>query len=45
MIEVSAAGRTGTPDEVGSVGTLLMGSDGGFIAGSGFLTDDGVTAA
>jgi len=25
MIEVSAAGRAGTPDEVGTVGALLMG--------------------
>ena len=29
MIEVSAAGRDGTPDEVGTVGALLMGRDGG----------------
>jgi NAD(P)-dependent dehydrogenase (short-subunit alcohol dehydrogenase family) len=45
MIEVSAAGRVGTPDEVGSVAALLMGSDGGFITGSDFLMDGGVTAA
>jgi NAD(P)-dependent dehydrogenase (short-subunit alcohol dehydrogenase family) len=45
MIEVSAAGRVGTPDEVGSVGALLMGPDGGFITGSDFLMDGGVTAA
>src|SRR5271157_446574 len=45
MIEVSAAGRAGTPDEVGTVGALLMGSDGGFITGSDFLLDCGVTAA
>ena len=45
MIEVSAAGRAGTPDEVGNVGALLMGSDGGFITGSDFLMDGGVTAA
>jgi NAD(P)-dependent dehydrogenase (short-subunit alcohol dehydrogenase family) len=45
MIEVSAAGRAGTPDEVGSVGALLMGPDGGFITGSDFLMDGGVTAA
>jgi len=36
MIEVSAAGRAGTPDEVGTVGALLMGSDGAFITGSDF---------
>jgi NAD(P)-dependent dehydrogenase (short-subunit alcohol dehydrogenase family) len=45
MIEVSAAGRPGTPDEVGTVGALLMGPDGGFITGSDFLIDGGVTAA
>ena len=45
MIEVSAAGRAGTPDEVGTVGALLMGSEGAFITGSDFLMDGGVTAA
>jgi NAD(P)-dependent dehydrogenase (short-subunit alcohol dehydrogenase family) len=45
MIEVCAAGRAGTPDEVGHVAALLMGSDGGFITGSDFLMDGGVTAA
>jgi NAD(P)-dependent dehydrogenase (short-subunit alcohol dehydrogenase family) len=45
MINVSAAGRAGTPDEVGNVGALLMGPDGGFITGSDFLMDGGVTAA
>jgi NAD(P)-dependent dehydrogenase (short-subunit alcohol dehydrogenase family) len=44
MIEESAAGRAGTPDEVGTVGALLMGPDGGFITGSDFLMDGGVTA-
>lgn len=45
MIELSAAGRAGTPDEVGTVGALLMGPDGGFITGSDILMDGGVTAA
>jgi len=45
MIEVSVAGRAGTPDEVATVGALLMGPDGGFITGSDFLMDGGVTAA
>lgn len=45
MIDVCAAGRAGTPDEVGTVGALLMGPDGGFITGSDFLMDGGVTAA
>ena len=38
-------GRGGTPDEVGTVGALLMGPDGAFITGSDFLMDGGVTAA
>jgi NAD(P)-dependent dehydrogenase (short-subunit alcohol dehydrogenase family) len=45
MIELSAAGRAGTPDEIGTVGALLMGPDGAFITGSDFLMDGGVTAA
>jgi NAD(P)-dependent dehydrogenase (short-subunit alcohol dehydrogenase family) len=45
MIDVSPAGRGGTPDEVGTVGALLMGPDGAFITGSDFLMDGGVTAA
>lgn len=45
MIEKSSAGRAGTPDEVGTVGALLMGEDGAFITGSDFLMDGGVTAA
>jgi len=45
MLDLSAAGRAGTPDEVGNVGALLVGSDGAFITGSDFLMDGGVTAA
>jgi NAD(P)-dependent dehydrogenase (short-subunit alcohol dehydrogenase family) len=45
MIDLSAAGRAGTPDEVATVAALLMGADGGFITGSDFLMDGGVTAA
>jgi NAD(P)-dependent dehydrogenase (short-subunit alcohol dehydrogenase family) len=45
MIEVSPAGRAGTPDEVGTVAALLMGPDGAFITGSDFLMDGGVTSA
>ena len=45
MIEGSTAGRAGTPDEVAAVAALLMGPDGGFITGSDFLMDGGVTAA
>lgn len=45
MIELCPIGRAGTPDEVGTVGALLMGPDGTFITGSDFLMDGGVTAA
>jgi NAD(P)-dependent dehydrogenase (short-subunit alcohol dehydrogenase family) len=45
MIELSSAGRVGTPDEVATVAALLMGPDGAFITGSDFLMDGGVTAA
>jgi NAD(P)-dependent dehydrogenase (short-subunit alcohol dehydrogenase family) len=45
MINLSAVGRAGTPDEVGNVGALLMGQDGAFITGSDFLMDGGVTAS
>ena len=45
MIELSPAGRGGTPDEVGNVAALLMGPDGTFITGSDFLMDGGVTAS
>ena len=44
MIETSVAKRAGTPDEVAGVAALLMGADGGFISGSDFLMDGGVTA-
>jgi NAD(P)-dependent dehydrogenase (short-subunit alcohol dehydrogenase family) len=45
MIELSPAKRPGTPDEVANVAALLMGPDGGFISGSDFLIDGGVTAS
>jgi len=45
MIDLSVAGRAGTPDEVATVGALLMGADGGFITGSDILMDGGVTAS
>ena len=45
MIDRCAAGRGGTPDEVGALGALLMGPEGTFITGSDFLMDGGVTAA
>jgi hypothetical protein len=45
MIDLCPVGRAGTPDEVGTVGALLMGPEGAFITGSDFLMDGGVTAA
>ena len=45
MIEVSAAGRAGNPDEVANAAALLTEPDGGFITGSDILMDGGVTAA
>jgi NAD(P)-dependent dehydrogenase (short-subunit alcohol dehydrogenase family) len=45
MLEISPAGRAGTPDEVGVIGALLMGREGAFITGSDFLMDGGVTSA
>ncbi|AUX71555.1 SDR family oxidoreductase [Erwinia pyrifoliae] len=45
MLELSPAGRGGTPDEVAALAALLMGPEGGFITGSDFLMDGGVTAS
>ena len=45
MIDLCPGGRAGTPDEVGTVGALLMGPEGAFITGSDFLMDGGVTAS
>lgn len=45
MLELSPAGRAGTPDEVAGVAALLLGSDGAFITGSDVLMDGGVTAS
>lgn len=45
MIEGCPVGRAGTPDEVGTVGELLMTRAGSFIAGSDILMDGGVTAS
>ena len=45
MIELCPVGRAGTPDEVGTVGALLMGPEGAFITGSDFLMDGGITAS
>lgn len=44
MIELAPAGRAGTPDEIGTVGELLMTERGAFITGSDILIDGGGTA-
>jgi NAD(P)-dependent dehydrogenase (short-subunit alcohol dehydrogenase family) len=45
MIKASAAGRVGTPDEVGAAASFLMGRDGAFVTGTDLLIDGGVIAA
>jgi NAD(P)-dependent dehydrogenase (short-subunit alcohol dehydrogenase family) len=45
MLELSPAGRAGTPDEIATIGALLLGTDGAFITGSDILIDGGVTAS
>ncbi|MHB1431312.1 MAG: SDR family oxidoreductase [Streptosporangiaceae bacterium] len=45
MMDLSPTGRAGTPDEVGTIGALLMGPAGAFITGSDILIDGGVTAS
>jgi NAD(P)-dependent dehydrogenase (short-subunit alcohol dehydrogenase family) len=45
MIELSPAGRAGTPDEVATLAALLLGPDGGFITGADILMDGGVTSS
>lgn len=45
MIEVSPAGRAGTPGEIATCRRSATGPDGGFITGNEFLMDGGVTAA
>lgn len=45
MLKLSPSRRAGTPDEIGTVGELLMSTNAGFITGSDFLIDGGVTAS
>jgi NAD(P)-dependent dehydrogenase (short-subunit alcohol dehydrogenase family) len=45
MIKASAAGRVGTPDEIGTAAAFLMGRDGSFITGTDLLIDGGVIAS
>ena len=45
MIKPSAAGRVGTPDEIGATAAFLMSREGSFIIGTDLLIDGGVIAA
>ena len=45
MIELSPARRAGTPDEVGTVGALLMTDQGALVTGSDILMDGGCAAS
>jgi NAD(P)-dependent dehydrogenase (short-subunit alcohol dehydrogenase family) len=45
MIDTSAAGRVGTPDEVAAAAAFLLRPDGAFITGSDLLIDGGVIAS
>ena len=45
IIRASAAGRVGTPDEVGAAAAFLMGPDGSFITGADLLIEGGLIAA
>ncbi|SFU48845.1 hypothetical protein SAMN05660328_102192 [Streptococcus gallolyticus] len=45
MIEASATGHTGTPDEVARAGEFLLSDDSSFITGTDLLIDGGVMAA
>jgi NAD(P)-dependent dehydrogenase (short-subunit alcohol dehydrogenase family) len=44
LLESSPARRAGTVDEVASLAAFLLGTEAGFITGSDFLMDGGVTA-
>ncbi|SHE24874.1 SDR family oxidoreductase [Actinomyces glycerinitolerans] len=45
QLELSPAGRAGTPDEIAALAGFLMGPEAGYINGTDVLADGGVTAS
>lgn len=45
MIEASPARRAGTPEEIATAGSYLLGDEAGFVTGTDLLIDGGVIAA
>ncbi|RDI45116.1 SDR family oxidoreductase [Nocardia mexicana] len=45
MIDMSATGRAGTPDDIAAAAAYLLGPDASFVTGTDLLVDGGVVAA
>ncbi|MCZ8381477.1 SDR family oxidoreductase [Mycobacterium sp. CPCC 205372] len=45
MIEASATGRAGTPDDIAAAAAYLLGPESAFVTGTDLLVDGGVTAS